>query len=95
MFAAHSRQDSALSFHSYPDRSKPSWTFPNAWTMSMGCLFYKTIAFPVVKFHKSEMLIAQLCDPWTVAHQAPLSMEFSRQEYWSGLPFSSPAEILS
>ena len=24
-----------------------------------------------------------LCDPWTVAHQAPLSMEFSRQEYWS------------
>ena len=28
--------------------------------------------------------------PWTVAHQAPLSMEFSRQEYWSGLPFPSP-----
>ena len=27
--------------------------------------------------------------PWTVAHQAPLSMEFSRQEYWSGGPFSS------
>ena len=28
--------------------------------------------------------------PWTVAHQAPLSMGFSRQEYWSGLPFPSP-----
>ena len=28
--------------------------------------------------------------PWTVALQAPLSMEFSRQEYWSGLPFPSP-----
>ena len=28
--------------------------------------------------------------PWTVIHQAPLSMEFSRQEYWSGLPFPSP-----
>ena len=28
--------------------------------------------------------------PWTAAHQAPLSMEFSRQEYWSGLPFPSP-----
>ena len=26
--------------------------------------------------------------PWTVAHQAPPSMEFSRQEYWSGLPFT-------
>ena len=28
-----------------------------------------------------------LATPWTVAHQAPQSMEFSRQEYWSGLPF--------
>ena len=28
--------------------------------------------------------------PWTAAHQAPLSMEFSTQEYWSGLPFPSP-----
>ena len=28
--------------------------------------------------------------PWTVAHQAPLSMAFSRQESWSGLPFPSP-----
>ena len=27
--------------------------------------------------------------PWTVVHKAPLSMEFSRQEYWSGLPFPS------
>ena len=32
---------------------------------------------------------------WTVAHQAPLSMEFSRQEYWSGLPFSSPGDLPS
>ena len=31
--------------------------------------------------------------PWTVAHQAPLSMEFSRQEYWSGLPFTSPVDL--
>ena len=31
--------------------------------------------------------------PWTVAHQAPLSMEFSRQEYWSGLPFPSPEDL--
>ena len=30
-----------------------------------------------------------ICDPWTVAHQSPLSMGFSRQEYWSGLPFPS------
>ena len=31
--------------------------------------------------------------PWTVAHQAPLSMGFSRQEYWSGLPLPSPGDL--
>ena len=30
---------------------------------------------------------------WTVAHQAPLSMEFSRQEYWSGLSFPPPGDL--
>ena len=30
---------------------------------------------------------------WTVACQAPLSMEFSRQEYWSGLPFPTPGDL--
>ena len=41
--------------------------------------------------------LAQLCltlgTPWTVAHQAPLSMGFPRQEYWSGLPFPSPGDL--
>ena len=31
--------------------------------------------------------------PWPVACQASLSMEFSRQEYWSGLPFASPGDL--
>ena len=31
--------------------------------------------------------------PWTAAYKAPLSMEFSRQEYWSGLSFSSPGDL--
>ena len=31
--------------------------------------------------------------PWTVAYRAPPSMEFSRQEYWSGLPFPSPGDL--
>ena len=34
-----------------------------------------------------------LCDPWTVAHKAPLSMGFFRQEYWHGLPFPSPGDL--
>ena len=42
-------------------------------------------------------LVAKLCQipttPWTVAHQAPLSMWFSRQEYWGGLPFPSPFRL--
>ena len=31
--------------------------------------------------------------PWTVAHQAPPSMRFSRQEYWSGVPLPSPGDL--
>ena len=42
-------------------------------------------------------LVAKLCltlaTPWTVAHQAPLYMGFSRHEYWSGLPFPSPEDL--
>ena len=38
-------------------------------------------------------LCLTLCDPWTVAHQAPLSMEFARQEYWSGLPLPFPGDL--
>ena len=34
-----------------------------------------------------------LATPWTVAHQVPLSMRFSRQEYWIRLPFPSPGDL--
>ena len=37
--------------------------------------------------------VVSLCDPWTVAHQAPLSLEFSRQKYWSRLPFLTPGDL--
>ena len=39
---------------------------------------------------KSLSRVRLLATPWTAAHQAPLSMGFSRQEYWSGLPLPSP-----
>ena len=35
-----------------------------------------------------------LVAPWTVACQVPLSMGFSRQEYWSGVPFPTPGNLL-
>ena len=54
---------------------------------------------PMERKSESKVEVAQscptLCDPMDcVARQAPLSMEFSRQESWSGLPFPSPEEVL-
>ena len=40
-----------------------------------------------------KVLSITLATPWTVACQAPLSMELSRQEYWSVLPFSLPGDL--
>ena len=51
------------------------------------------------KWRKSNFVVLSLTCvrifviPWTVAHQAPLSMEFSRQEYWSGLSFPSSGDL--
>ena len=42
---------------------------------------------------KSLSPVRLFATPWTVAYQAPPSMGFSRQEYWSGLPFSSPGDL--
>ena len=42
---------------------------------------------------KSLSRVGLFGTPWTIAHQAPPSMEFSRQEYWSGLPFPSPGDL--
>ena len=42
---------------------------------------------------KSLSRVRFFATPWTVAYQAPLSVGFSRQEYWSGLPFPSPGDL--
>ena len=42
---------------------------------------------------KSLSRVQLFATPWTVVYQAPLSMGFSRQEYWSGLPFPSPGDL--
>ena len=42
---------------------------------------------------KSLSRVRLFATPWTVAYQAPLSMRFSRQEYWSVLPFPSPGDL--
>ena len=45
--------------------------------------------------HKVKLLshVQLFATPWTVAYQAPLSMGFSRQEFWSGLPFPFPGDL--
>ena len=52
---------------------------------------YVRTFFPIVKSLSRVRLFAT---PWTVAYQAPPSVGFSRQECWSGLPFSSPYPVL-
>ena len=42
---------------------------------------------------KSLSRVRLFATPWTVAYQAPPSVGFSRQEYWSGLPFPSPGDL--
>ena len=49
------------------------------------CVLYMRVSHSVVS--------NSFAIPWTVAHQVPLSMEFSRQEYWNGLPFPSPGDL--
>ena len=58
-----------------------AWGIP--WTEEPGGL----------QFSSGTQSCLTLCDPWTVAHQAPLSMGFPRQEYLSGLPFPSPGDL--
>ena len=59
------------------------------------------LANPVHEEGKNQVKVKSLsrvrlfATPWTVAHQAPPSMGFSRQEYWSGLPFPSPGDLPS
>ena len=43
----------------------------------------------------SHEVMSDSVSPWTIAHQATLSMEFFRQEYWSGLRFPSPGDLLN
>ena len=55
---------------------------------------FKPSANPEFLVCVSHSVVSEsLWTPWTVALQVPLSMEFSRQEYWSGLPFPSPGDL--
>ena len=67
-------------------RQSGNFTFPPA--------IWEGSSFSTVKVKvKSLSRVRLFATPWTVAYQAPPSMGFSRQEYWSGLPFPSPGDL--
>ena len=75
-----------------------SHCFPSTYVSSSCGFVFKDISQIGSGAHSSPACsVDQLClilaTPWTVAHQAPLSMGFFRQEYWSGLPFPSPGDL--
>ena len=55
-------------------------------TQVLTLLYFNTLKVKVKSFSHVQLFVT----PWTVAYQAPPSMGFYRQEYWSGLPFPSP-----
>ena len=69
-----------------PTRLLHPWNSPGKNT-GVGCHFLLQCKKVKVKSLSTVQLLAT---PWTAAHQAPLSMGFSRQEYWSGVPLPSP-----
>ena len=71
-----------------PTRLPRPWDFPGKNT-GVGCHFLLQ-CMKVKSEVKSLSRVRLLATPWTAAYQAPPSMGFSRQEYWSGVPLPSP-----
>ena len=67
---------------------------------AVGIMYLQMVGTLLLQCFYTIVIIVQLLNhiqpfatPWTVAHQAALSLKFSRQEYWSGLPFLSPGDL--
>ena len=74
-----------------PTRLSRPWDSPGRNT-GVGCHFLLQ-CMKVKSESESLSRVRLLATPWTAVHQAPLSMEFSRQEHWSGLPFPAPGDL--
>ena len=85
---------------------KASWSYPRGYSFDIFhcCHLLLKNVFSSVEFAVGYSLtcmfivcmlsyVQLFVTPWTAAHQAPLSMELSRQEYWSGLPCPSPGDL--
>ena len=71
------------------------WTHRNYFVPGTKCFTNANSFHPHNNFESEiPQLCPTFCNPWTVTRQAPLFMGFSRQEYWSGLSFPSPGDLL-
>ena len=70
-----------------------SWPHPGPWPHFLFEHRVPRVLTHVYVCARSLSCIWLFVTPWTVDHKAPLSMEFSRQEYWGGFPFPSPTSI--
>ena len=92
LFIFFSYTDIVNLFYSCPntDKKQYMWFYHYVW-------FFSQKTNRKVNWLSSSVSCLVVSDPlrppWTVAHQAPLSMGFSRQEYWSGVPFPSPEDL--
>ena len=70
--------------------------WPKYWSFTFS-ISHSNEILPMMPFYGDVCVLVShvwlFATPWTIAHQAPLSVEFCRQEYWSGLPFPSPGDL--
>ena len=73
----------------------PMWGIVPSCLSCLSWIIVTVSASPSLSEKTSQLLsrVRLFTTPWTVAYQASLSMGFSRQEYWSGLPFPSPGDL--
>ena len=82
-----------LSFHLLFLWSKGCWQL-DLWFLWLFFLVLPVYCYQPTSLHPRAHMLSHVI-PWTSACQTPLSMDFSRQEYWSGLPFPSPSSGFS
>ena len=80
-----------VSLHSCSSKVQPLLLTLDMWYLRSAAPNIFQIPYNLLCMHVQAYLT--LCNPWTADLQAPLSMEFSRQEYWSGLPFPTPGDL--
>ena len=88
LVSAVQQSESAMCIHKFPLLFLfPSHLGRHRALRKVACAVQQVLSGLVAKLRPT------LETPWTVVHQAPLSMGFPRQEYWSGLPFSYPRDV--